>query len=808
MKTFKALLSLAATIGLTWALNTRLPLSAPVPPLGKFLDPFHGFWQNCFADGARENLNLEGLSGPVEVIYDSAHIPHIYAANEEDLFLAQGFVTASDRLWQMEFQTHAAAGRVSELLGIGKDSAYLNYDRDQRRLGMVMAATNFLTMVEADPEMNKLADKYTEGINHYISTLNDRTLPIEYKLLDYRPEPWTKLKIGLLLKSMARTLNTGDKDVEMTNALKLIGLEQLNLLFPDREQVTDPIVDKSGGWPKPVAADTVPLAVPDELVTMPASEKSDKDIGSNNWALSGSKTSTGAPLLCNDPHLTLSLPSIWYTIHLSAPGYNTMGASLPGSPGVITGFNDSIAWGVTNAQRDLVDWYRITFRDASMDEYLVDGEWRKTTKKVETFRVHGVGDYYDTIVMTHQGPIRFDRQFKGKSSRINHAYRWVSHDPSIEMRTFYHMNKARNLKDYHHALGFFSSPAQNFVFAAVNGDIAIRIQGKFPVRRPNEGRFVLDGSKSANEWRRYIPEEHLVRFDNPPRGFVSSANQYPADSTYPYYITATSYEAFRNRRINQRLAGMTKATIDDMKTMLMDSYSIKGAEAIPLLVNVLNIDSLNATEKKALEAVRNWDLHYTKDARGAGYFDTWWSTFHAMVWDEFIDQKPELPVPTGYQTIRLISDHPDLPWFDIRSTDKKETLADITLASFRKAVAAVQDWEKQSGKEATWSAYRSSTVDHLMRLGPLGRPLDSPGNRETINATGKRTGPSWRMVVSLEKTGVKAWGVYPGGQSGNPASRYYDNMIPLWETGEFVPLEFSPREAVNASTAFTLQPNR
>ncbi|MFM7327875.1 MAG: penicillin acylase family protein, partial [Bacteroidota bacterium] len=232
MKTFKAILTLAITIGLIWALNTRLPLSAPVPPLGKFLDPFHGFWQNCYADGARENLTLDGLSGPVEEVYDSAHIPHIYAANEEDLFFAQGFVTASDRLWQMEFQTHAAAGRVSELLGIGKDSAYLNYDRDQRRLGMVLAATNFLAMVEQDPEMSKLANKYTEGINQYISTLNDRTLPVEYKLLDYRPEPWTNLKIGLLLKSMARTLNTGDKDVEMTNALKLLGLAQLDLLFP------------------------------------------------------------------------------------------------------------------------------------------------------------------------------------------------------------------------------------------------------------------------------------------------------------------------------------------------------------------------------------------------------------------------------------------------------------------------------------------------------------------------------------------------------------------------------------------------
>ena len=242
------------------------------------------------------------------------------------------------------------------------------------------------------------------------------------------------------------------------------------------------------------------------------------------------------------------------------------------------------------------------------------------------------------------------------------------------MRTFYQLNKARNLKDYHDALHFFSTPAQNFIFASVKGDIAVRIQGKFPVRRPNEGRFVLDGSKSSNEWRRFIPEEHLVRIDNPSRGFVSSANQYPADSTYPYYITAPSYEAFRNRRINRQLASMSKATADDMKKLLMDSYSIKGEEAIPLLLAGLVVDSLNESEKQALADLKSWNYHYEKDPRGASVFDAWWSSFYTLAWDEFIDQKPELPVPTSFQTIRLMAENPQLAYFDIKSTPKKEVL--------------------------------------------------------------------------------------------------------------------------------------
>lgn len=503
MKLLRALSSLVVTISLVVLFNNRLPLQAPVPPLGKFLDPFEGFWQNCYDNRANQSLSLSGLESPVEVIYDSLAIAHIFAQNEKDLYLAQGYVTASDRLWQMEFQIHAASGRISEFLGAGKDSVYLNYDRDQRRMGMVFAAENFINEVEKDPVLKELGDQYTKGINQFIGQLTYRDLPVEYKLLDYKPEPWTNLKMALLLKSMARTLNTGEKDMEMTNALQKLGLAKLNLLYPDREPVSDPIVNRAGLWPSPVPADSVTSILPKETVSVFPSEKTEKDIGSNNWAVSGSKTITGAPILCNDPHLTLSLPSIWYMVHLNAPGYNAMGASLPGSPGVISGFNDSVAWGVTNAQRDAVDWYRLKFRDLNMNEYEQDGIWRKTVKRAEVFNVRGAGVFYDTITFTHHGPVRYDHLFKSKNERARFAYRWLSHDGSNEMRTFYELNKASNIEDYHKALNHFATPAQNFVFASASGDIAIRVQGKFPVRRQMEGRFILDGSTKASEPARY-----------------------------------------------------------------------------------------------------------------------------------------------------------------------------------------------------------------------------------------------------------------------------------------------------------------
>ncbi|MFZ5999666.1 MAG: penicillin acylase family protein, partial [Bacteroidota bacterium] len=373
-----------------------------------------------------------------------------------------------------------------------------------------------LKLMDGNPIAKKMVDNYTAGINAYIESLTPKTLPFEYKLLGYEPEPWTNLKCAILLKNMAKTLNMGEKDFEMTNALHLFGKETLNLLYPDMEGVGDPIVDNTGKWSfKPIQLDTVPLAVPSELLAKTPLEKPNKDVGSNNWALAGSRTATGSPLLCNDPHLNLSLPSIWYTIHLSAPGYNSMGASLPGAPAVISGFNDSIAWGVTNAQRDLVDWYKIQMKDTSNNEYLSDGKWKPVRKVVEAFKVKGGATFYDTILYTHHGPIVYDKSFHSDSEQSLHAFRWVSHDPSEEILTFYKLNKGKNHGDYMEALNHYSSPAQNFVFAAANGDIAMRIQGRYPVRRTDEGRFVLDGTKTQNEWHAFIPNEQNVMYKNP-----------------------------------------------------------------------------------------------------------------------------------------------------------------------------------------------------------------------------------------------------------------------------------------------------
>jgi penicillin G amidase len=791
MRLFKFLFFLCITIGLIYLLDNRWVVGGnAVPPLGKFLDPFHGFWQNMEADdfAPPETLDIPGLKDEVTVVYDSILVPHIFAKNEEDLYLAQGYITASQRLWQMEFQTHAAAGRVSEIIG----EVALDYDQKQRRTGMVFGAEHLVEASRADRDVAVAMDKYMEGVNAYIETLDYSDLAFEYKLLDYRPEKWTLLKTGLLFMNFSQTLNSDESDLEMTNVLKTFGKEMVELLYLENDNpIGDPIVNNPGGWRfEPVKLDSVPLALPLEFMTARTGKEKPKGIGSNNWAVHGSKTATGSPLLCNDPHLTLSHPSIWYVVHLNAPGLNVMGGSLPGTPLVILGFNDSIAWGCTNAQRDLVDWYSIRFRDGSRDEYLSDGTYKKSTKKIEEFRIRDKELYHDTVVYTHHGPVVYDRNFHSENAKNNYALRWIAHDPSLALKTFLTLNHGKNYDDYRKALTYWSGPAQNFAFASVQNDIAITVEGKFPVRRKNEGRFLLDGTNTATEWKKFIPKEQNPTERNPTRGFVSSANQFPADATYPYYVQSDWYEAFRNRRINEVLSKGDGLRPEDMMKLQQDNFNLRAAESVPFMLSLLDVSTLQGEEARIAETLTFWDFVNSRESVAASYYETWWDLFVEMTWDEMTESDLSYNLPEDVSMIRLLKTQPDLPYWDVASTTEKETLPMIIHKSFSEAIKKVSEWETRNQESARWSDYKDTYIQHLLRLEPLSSHGRTGGGSGIVNASEHRLGPSWRYVVSLEKEHVKAWGVYPAGQSGNPGSRFYDNFVEPWADGKYFRLVF------------------
>lgn len=794
MRLVPLLVSGIITTGLIVALNQ--PWGA-VPPLGSFLSPQHGCWQN--AEPADQSytldLNFPALKEKVEVYFDNRMVPHVFAQNDQDLYFVQGYLHAKFRLWQMEFQTHAAAGRLSEILGAGPEDAILNNDRNMRRIGMVFGAKKSLARMESDETTKAVLDSYTAGVNAFIEHCTQGELPLEYRLLNYAPERWSNLKTALFLKYMSYDLSGDENDIENTNAKSVFTKAVYDKLYPKQPDSLDPILPKGTAFPAspvhaiaPLDADSVYFSwkQPVPIESMP---KPDKDNGSNNWAVNGSKTASGAPILCSDPHLGLNLPSLWYEMQLSTPDGNAYGVSFPGSPAIIIGFTDQIAWGVTNSSRDVKDYYTVRFKDGSKSQYWMDSSWQSAVVEVETIKVKGRPDFKDTVAYTVFGPVQYDASFTGSkrtSGQVNLAVRWKAHDPSNELKTFYLLNRASSYDDYHNAIKNFSCPGQNFVFAAKNNDIAIWQQGEFPDKWEGQGDFVMPGEDSSYRWQGMIPDSENPHLLNPERGFVSSANQLAADSAYPYYLGG-SYNLYRGLLINRYLRNMNGITIKDMERLQTENYNVLAEIALPLLLKHIDEDILIADEKKYLEVMRSWDLRNDPKEQGPSIFNAWMQLLEAEVWSDEFERVPQPFIfPERYTLVEGMMKDSAFTFADNIKTPAVETLRDVVTAAFKKAVPQLVQAEKEGRLD--WSKYKDSGIRHLLRLSPLSRyHLVTGGGSDIINATKQYHGPSWRMIVHLtEKT--EAYGIFPGGQSGNPGSRFYDNMVNDWAKGSYQPL--------------------
>ncbi len=788
MKILPLIISAAVTTGLVITLNTKLLLPAP---LGKLLSPQHGIWQNAENADAEFNmdLNFPKLKGKVEVYLDDRLVPHVFAEQENDVYFVQGYIHAKFRLWQMELQTFAAAGRASEIIG---DKA-LTHDREFRRLGMGYAAEISLKQMEADPRTKASCDAYTAGVNAYISSLTEAQLPIEYKLIGYTPEPWTNLKSALFLKYMSYDLAAHEDDIEMTNAKNYFNPTDFDLLYPSKQDSLDPIIQKGTIYqaPKvvvrpPATADSIYLKNKELLVIN--EEKPDRENGSNNWAVSAAKTKNGAPIVCNDPHLGLNLPSLWFEMQLSTPAFNAYGATFPGAPGVIIGFNDDCAWGVTNGGRDVRDYYEIKFKDDSRAEYWFDSAWKKTEFRIETIKVKDSADYIDTVAYTVFGPVMYDKTFSGSKATNNkyYAVRWKAHDPSNELLAFNLLNHAKNYNDYLTAVTNMHTPGQNFAFATKTGDIAMRTQGEWPAKWEGQGDFIMPGTDSTYMWQGMIPQDEIPFQYNPQRGFVSSANQKPADTAYPYYL-GRDYPPYRGFIINRKLTVMSAITPQDMMALQTSNYDVFAEMARPVFLKNINEGMLDADEKKYLGMLKSWDLNNDVDATGPTVFTILWDSFESKVFDDEYKNAPAVIVrPFESSLLDGILRDSSYKFLDNIETPQKETLADDVTAAFKTAVMQIKKAENEG--RLPWAKYKGTSINHLTKLVPFSR-MDLPigGGDHCINATKKTHGPSWRMIVSLTAQ-TEAYGVYPGGQSGNPGSRFYDNFIDQWVAGKYYPL--------------------
>ena len=793
LKALSALLLLAAVF---WALHSRHGM---VPPLGRLLDPYGGFWRNnSSSDRIPKKLVIPGLKGRATVLWDDRHVPHIFAASEADLFRVQGFITARDRLWQMEFLSRYTGGRLAEIVG----PRVLEMDLLQRRLGMAWGAENCIKGLENDAPMRAFLSAYCEGVNSYIATLKPAGYPLEYKLLDYAPGRWTPLDVALLLKYMAWYLSGEGTDWELTQTRARLGEAATDDLFPFHAPFQDPVVPSGTKWDfsaaalpaqrsgGPLAGPTGgPVAPPARLAADPFSSP----IGSNNWAVSGKKTKSGFPILCGDPHLQLTLPSIWYEVQLSAPGLNVRGVSLPGAPGVIIGFNEKTAWSMTNAGSDVLDFYRMKFRDARRLEYAWGGTWRRTWLRREEVKVRGRDPVVENVVYTHLGPVPFPEGAPEMPAWIppRAAMRWTGHDASGILEALYGLDHARNYGEFKAAISRFDSPAQNIAFAGSDGHIAIWHNGRFPLRAKGQGRYLLDGSSPADEWPGWVPMDQVPHSEDPDRGFVSSANQSPADASYPYYL-GWDYGTFeRGARINEILSASSAVTPADMIRMQGDALSLRARTILPRLLEILSRQTLSAEERARARELAGWNFIHRAEGTEPTVFSRFFVELYRAIWDDDLEKGGKLFLePAADRTIELILKEPDSPYFDDITTPGKESLADIVRLAFGRTIEHLKEEHGVYGPRWRWGQANPVTIGHLGRIPGLGAPpLAVSGGSGVINAASKEHGPSWRMVVEMGPV-VRAWGILPGGASGNPGSRFYDDGIGDWANGKIHELLF------------------
>lgn len=770
----------------------------PLPPLGNFLSPFTGYLQSNSNKLESNELNLGKLKEPVTVFIDERSVPHVFAKNDDDLFFIQGYFHARDRLWQMDFLSRVASGRLSEIVA-GKK--ILLKDRLTRRKGLLSSAERSMEFIrDSSPETMRHFESYSNGVNAYLKELKNKKVPVEFKLLNYFPEEWTPLKTVLIQRFMAEMLSGYDEDAERTNFLNQEGWTEYQRIFRDKLLSESTMIDSL-----PMKKESIILGKSElpakgfpqkKYVFVKDQFQPDPGYGSNTWAISGSKSVTGFPVLANDPHLSLTLPSIWYEIQLSSGKSNTYGVSIPGIPYIISGFNENIAWGITSGQTDVKDWYVTKFKNNN-SEYLLNNKWEKTEKKEEIFYTVSGNKIIDTVLKTKIGPIVYDDKFNPDSgSFINMALRWQVNSPSNDLNTFYLLNNAVTYEDYRNAIKNFCCPNLNFSFASKT-DIAISHQGKIPSRKRDEGEFVIDSEKSCSLTFETISPEALPHQKNPVKGFVFSANQMPVDSNFSYRMYGY-YNVYRNRIISRYLEEKDKFSTSDMMNLQLNNYDLFASEALPLMLKNMNIESLSGEEKEIIDSLIVWNFSSDKSSVASFLFQIWWEAFYNETWDEFGKRKSPALLPSIGNTINILRNDPADKYFDIVATKQRETSNELLVKSLKTCVSRYKEL-KQNNEKLTLGTMRGTFFNHLASIPAFSsEKIACGGSKNAVNATTANWGPGWRMIVEFTKDRPIGWGIKPGGQSGNPGNDSYQDGIDDWANGKYYRLEFLKEEQVKS----------
>lgn len=834
----KKFLSAAVTALAVVALSLGLfagarPLGS-APPLGPLLDPANGFWAVAQAAElpARSRGVITGLGARVRVVYDRRGVPHIFAASEEDAYRALGYVVARDRLFQLDIQTLAASGRLTEIAG----RLALPVDRETRGLGLPRSAEKRLAALDTTRSAERAVVAYADGINAWIDAMRPGDVPVEYRLLGRAPERWRPENSMHLLNRMSYTLARQTTEIDRLAIARRVGREAAEALLPIDMPIQEPIEPNGSDAPRfdvkplpppgaPESRDASAVSSGDPLALLlaaAATRDRDEAPGSNNWAVAPSRTKNGYALLAGDPHLELTLPSIWYEAHIVVPGkLDVYGVTLPGLPFVIIGFNRDIAWTFTNVGSDVLDFFSETVDDTTRPtRYRVDGQWRPLELRMERYRDRAGNEIArDTLYFSHRGPLT--RQLGGWASM-----RWTALDVTTEASNFERIAHATTVDQFLEAMATYRVPAQNMLVADRQGNIAIRSTGVYPIRAGDgRGDIVRDGSRSANDWQGSLPVAEYPFAKNPPRGFLSSANQQPVDpAVRSRYLGFEWPSPWRAMRINELLRTDTAVTPDAMRRYQLDPRSPRAEIFVTAFLEAAQRRRAAGRSTPELDRAHallaEWKREYTPGDERAVLFEMAMRQLTNRTWDELnrpaedtTSGSMRVATPSAAPMISLLRT-PDSPWWDVLATpNERETRDDILTASLEAALdTTLRAYGEPDGGGWRWDRVLRARIDHLLGIGQFSRRrLGFQGGPGLLNPSSFNSehGASWRMVVELGPT-VRAWATYPGGQSGNPVSSRYDDRLDAWLQGRLdslvVPRTPTELDSARVLSTLTLDP--
>ncbi|MEV7009439.1 penicillin acylase family protein [Streptosporangium sp. NPDC051022] len=795
-------------------------------------------------------IALPGLNAAVTVYRDAEGVPQIYADTPADLLKAQGYVHAQDRFWEMDFRRKTTAGRLSELFG----SSTLGVDKVVRTLGWRRTAEAELSVIK--PETQQALEDYAAGVNAWMAQHDgfaERSL--EYGVLkltngDYEPEPWSPADSLAWLKAMAWDLRSNMGD-ELDRALiaSRIPADRVGQLFPDypfdrnRPILSGPVapgrLPAAGATPGAGAGVTAALARVAGLVDAAPSPFGTKGgdfagIGSNSWVIGGAHTATGKPLLANDPHLGPRMPSIWYQAGLhcrtrsAACPYDVTGYTFAGLPGVMIGHNARIAWGFTNLGPDVTDLYLERTRGDSVE---IAGEWRPMEVRIERIKVAGGEPVELRIRATPHGPIvsgvlgdareavpGATANLGEKADGIEVALRWTALDPGRTADAILLLNRAENFEQFREAASSFEAPAQNLIYADVDGNIGYQAPGRIPVRAEGDGRWPAPGWTGKHEWMGFVPFDKLPYAYNPPQGYIVTANNAVMRPVKDLFLTSDWSYGYRSQRIADRIdeeIGKGKITAETMGAIQMDD---RNGFAPVLVPHLLRVGAPNDT-------LKDWDYGQGRDSAGAAYFNAVW---RHLLGRTFEDELTGATRPGGgdrwYEVVRSLLERPDDPfWDDVRTADRTERRDDMLKAAMADADAELRKLLGDSPKDWKWGDLHTLELTHetfgTSGIAPIEwlfnrGPLRTAGGKDAVNATGWDATqgyevnwvPSMRMIVDLADLDRSRW-INLTGASGHAFHTNYNDQSELWANGRTTPMRFTETAVrENAADTLTLTP--